>query len=91
MQPKVFGYQGGQGSPSKGAMNLSFGEAQQQASWARKLDPNPPAKVPMLTDQVLKKVLGELKRRGANGIRGLGVVFRRMDNNGDKRFDREEF
>ena len=45
----------------------------------------------MLTDQVLKKVLGELKRRGANGIRGLGVVFRRMDNNGDKRFDREEF
>ena len=50
MQPKVFGYQGGQGSPSKGAMSLSFGEAQQQASWARKLDPNPQAKVPMLTD-----------------------------------------
>jgi Ca2+-binding EF-hand superfamily protein len=42
-------------------------------------------------NQVLDKVLGELKRRGANGIRGLGIVFRRMDNNGDKKMDRHEF
>ena len=69
---------------------MTYQEAAQQAKWANKLDPNPPAKIPMLTDQVLKKVLGELKRRGANGIRGLGIVFRRMDNNGDRRFDREE-
>lgn len=42
-------------------------------------------------NQVLDKVLGELKRRGANGIRGLGIVFRRMDNNGDRKMDRHEF
>mmetsp|Transcript_29363 Transcript_29363/g.39699 ORF Transcript_29363/g.39699 Transcript_29363/m.39699 type:complete len:426 (+) Transcript_29363:331-1608(+) len=41
--------------------------------------------------QVLKKVLDKLKARGAHGIRGLGIVFRRMDNNGDKRMDRTEF
>ena len=32
-----------------------------------------------------------LKARGANGIRGLGIVFRRMDNNRDKKMDRDEF
>jgi len=32
-----------------------------------------------------------LKARGANGIRGLGIVFRRMDNSGDKKMDRNEF
>lgn len=42
-------------------------------------------------NQVLKKVCDELKRRGAHGIRGLGIVFRRMDNNGDRRMDRNEF
>lgn len=41
--------------------------------------------------QVLKKILDKLKARGAHGIRGLGIVFRRMDNNGDKRMDRTEF
>jgi len=32
-----------------------------------------------------------MKARGAHGIRGLGIVFRRMDNNGDKKMDRNEF
>jgi len=41
--------------------------------------------------QVLGKILNVLKARGAHGIRGLGHVFRRMDNNGDKKFDRNEF
>lgn len=41
--------------------------------------------------QVLKKILDKLKQRGAHGIRGLGIVFRRMDDNGDKRMDRAEF
>jgi len=40
---------------------------------------------------VIDKVKAELLRRGANGIRGLGIVFRRMDNNGDKKLDRYEF
>jgi len=42
-------------------------------------------------NQVLKKILETLKARGANGIRGLGIVFRRMDNSGDKKMDRNEF
>lgn len=42
-------------------------------------------------NQVLQKVLDTLKKRGSNGIRGLGIVFRRMDNNGDRRMDRQEF
>ena len=42
-------------------------------------------------NQVLDKVLSVLKKRGANGIRGLGIVFRRMDNNGDRKMDRHEF
>lgn len=42
-------------------------------------------------NQVLSKILETLKARGANGIRGLGLVFRRMDNNGDKKMDRNEF
>jgi len=41
--------------------------------------------------QVLKKILDTLKARGAHGIRGLGIVFRRMDNNGDRKMDRHEF
>lgn len=32
-----------------------------------------------------------MKARGATGIVGLGHVFRRMDNNGNKKFDRTEF
>lgn len=42
-------------------------------------------------NQVLKKVLDTLKARGMHGIRGLGIVFRRMDNNGDRKMDRQEF
>jgi len=42
-------------------------------------------------NQVLQKVLETLKKRGAHGIRGLGIVFRRMDNNGDRKMDRQEF
>ena len=42
-------------------------------------------------NQVLAKILSTLKSRGAHGIRGLGIVFRRMDNNGDRRMDRHEF
>lgn len=42
-------------------------------------------------NQVLAKIRDTLKARGAHGIRGLGHVFRRMDNNGDKKFDRNEF
>ena len=51
MVTKVYGRQSQmQGSPAKGAMDLSYQEASQQASWKRKLDPNPQQKVPMLTD-----------------------------------------
>jgi Ca2+-binding EF-hand superfamily protein len=42
-------------------------------------------------NQVLSKVLDVLKARGMHGIRGLGIVFRRMDNNGDRKMDRAEF
>ena len=42
-------------------------------------------------NQVLSKVLEVLKGRGMHGIRGLGIVFRRMDNNGDRKLDRSEF
>ena len=42
-------------------------------------------------NQVLQKILDTLKARGAHGIRGLGIVFRRMDNNGDRKMDRNEF
>ena len=40
---------------------------------------------------VLLKVKKELLRRGANGIRGLGIVFRRMDDSGNRKLDRHEF
>lgn len=42
-------------------------------------------------NQVLQKIRDTLTARGSHGIRGLGHVFRRMDNNGDKKFDRNEF
>jgi Ca2+-binding EF-hand superfamily protein len=41
--------------------------------------------------QVLDKIKSVLKARGANGIRGLGLVFRRMDNSRDRKLDRYEF
>lgn len=42
-------------------------------------------------NQVLDKVKSVLKARGANGIRGLGIVFRRIDNSRDRKLDRQEF
>lgn len=42
-------------------------------------------------NQVLEKILTALKARGANGIRGLGIVFRRIDNSKDRKLDRSEF
>ena len=42
-------------------------------------------------NQVIDKVKQVLLQRGGHGIRGLGIVFRRMDNNRDKRLDRYEF
>merc|ERR1712060_261089 len=41
-------------------------------------------------NQVLKKILDTMKARGAHGIRGLGIVFRRMGNN-DGRISYDEF
>lgn len=41
--------------------------------------------------QVLEKIMSVLKARGANGIRGLGIVFRRMDNGRNHKLDRYEF
>lgn len=41
--------------------------------------------------QVIDKILVVLKARGIHGIRGLGVVFRRMDNSRDRKLDRHEF
>jgi Ca2+-binding EF-hand superfamily protein len=42
-------------------------------------------------NQILIKVKQMLLSRGGHGIRGLGIVFRRMDNNRDKKLDRYEF
>lgn len=42
-------------------------------------------------NQVLQMVNETLKARGAHGIRGMGIVFRRMDNSRDRRLDRAEF
>jgi hypothetical protein len=39
-------------------------------------------------NQVLDKIKQVLKARGANGIRGLGIVFRRIDNSRDRKLDR---
>ena len=39
----------------------------------------------------MDKIKGTLKARGAHGIRGLGIVFRRIDNSRDRKLDRHEF
>jgi Ca2+-binding EF-hand superfamily protein len=41
-------------------------------------------------DQVLTKIRETLVKRGAHGIRGIGRVFRRMDDSGDRKLDRME-
>ena len=33
----------------------------------------------------------EIKKKGGNGIRNLGIIFRRMDFNGNKKLDFNEF
>ena len=33
----------------------------------------------------------QIQKRGGIGIRSLGVLFRRMDNNGNRKLDQEEF
>ena len=40
---------------------------------------------------ILDKIKKELLRRGSHGIRGLGIVFRRIDNNRGGSLDRTEF
>lgn len=42
-------------------------------------------------NQVLDKIKQVMKARGAHGIRGLALVFKRMDNSGDRKMDRTEF
>ena len=42
-------------------------------------------------NQVLEKIRKTLKARGIHGIRGMGIMFKRMDANGDKRLERYEF
>ena len=41
--------------------------------------------------QVMDKIKATLKIRGAHGIRGLGIVFRKMDNSKSRKLDRYEF
>lgn len=40
---------------------------------------------------IVKKVRDSIKARGAHGIRGVGRTFRRMDDNGDRKIDKQEF
>eukprot|EP00831_Metopus_contortus_P080861 TRINITY_DN836_c0_g1_i2.p1 TRINITY_DN836_c0_g1~~TRINITY_DN836_c0_g1_i2.p1 ORF type:complete len:464 (+),score=102.69 TRINITY_DN836_c0_g1_i2:203-1594(+) len=49
-----------------------------------KVEPEPP-------NQVLAKIKKTLNERGSYGIRGLGILFRRMDNSGNRKIDRHEF
>ena len=42
-------------------------------------------------DQVLEKIKQTLTNRGTHGIRGLGIMFRRMDDSGDRKIDKYEF
>ena len=42
-------------------------------------------------NQILDKIRERLVERGAHGIRGMGILFRRMDDSGDRKLDRMEF
>ena len=42
-------------------------------------------------ESIIDKIRKTLRKRGAHGIRGIGVVFRRMDDSRDKKLDRYEF
>ena len=42
-------------------------------------------------DQILDKIREKLVERGTHGIRGIGILFRRMDDSGDRKLDRMEF
>ena len=42
-------------------------------------------------DQIMDKIREKLIERGTHGIRGIGILFRRMDDSGDRKLDRMEF
>eukprot|EP01022_Parablepharisma_sp_SALTPOND_P017028 TRINITY_DN2633_c0_g1_i1.p4 TRINITY_DN2633_c0_g1~~TRINITY_DN2633_c0_g1_i1.p4 ORF type:complete len:412 (-),score=56.34 TRINITY_DN2633_c0_g1_i1:168-1403(-) len=42
-------------------------------------------------NQVLAKIKKTLIERGTTGIRGLGILFRRIDDSGNRKIDRHEF
>lgn len=42
-------------------------------------------------NQVIQMIKDNLKARGATGIRGMGIVFRRIDTSRDRKLDRQEF
>jgi Ca2+-binding EF-hand superfamily protein len=57
-------------------------------------NPNVPNKFPEKREppnSIIDKVKKTLVARGGHGIRGLGRVFRRMDDGGDRKLDRYEF
>lgn len=81
----MFGRQHPQYNPNvakPGGLALNYQEAKQ---YAKQMDET---SNPM---PVLEKIRATLKKRGANGIRGLGRVFRRMDDSGDRKLGRDEF
>ena len=41
--------------------------------------------------QVIDKIKATLKARGVNGVRGLAIVFRKMDHSRNHKLDRYEF
>ena len=49
------------------------------------------ALIHFIFDLVLNKVRGNLMNRGVKTIRGMGRSFRIMDDNGDRKIDKQEF